>query len=599
MADEPTSTQRTAPQRAPLPSGPLLRGTQVAPGLALGVVHRKDYDLFDVPPRRVPLDQIERELNRFHAALKESRAQLEDLKQRLRGKVPPDHVRILDTHITYLRDTVFLSDVENLILNEQMSLEAAIAKVVSDFDRIFRLVENELLRDRAVDLRDVGIRVLRNLEQQSGGAGGVTLPPRDYVLVARELSIVDMFNLDNEHVLGIVTEAGGLTSHAAILARSMRIPTLTGVAGLLGEVREGDFVILDAADGALRVEPDEVVRAQYREARAQPASGLAQAAGEWAGDEIETADGVALDLTASCGNLPEVEQAAACGVRRVGLYRTELLYLIGKEPPSLDALVAHYTAVAEEACDTPVTFRLLDADSSLGLGYLHAEPEANPALGRAGVRVLLEREQVLRQQLQAILRAAGPGATTRIAVPFVVDCGELRRVKELLFDERFLLAKRGAWHEARIEIGAVIQTPAAALGAAELSSEADFLVLSLDSLVQYLMAADRQNLALESFFDPLHPVVLRAVRGLVEACKQAAKPLSVLGVSALSANNLPFLIGAGLRGFCVAPVALAEFVARARRIDAAAATRVFQKAARASCRAEILPLIEGARAAPE
>src|SRR5262249_37158842 len=164
----------------------------------------------------------ERELKRFHKSLFESRRQLEDLKTRLQGKVPADHVRILDTHVAYLRDSVFLSDVENLIINEQMGLEAAIGKVIADFDRIFRLVQNETLRERAIDLRDVGIRVLRNLEKGAGSEQAQPATPTDYILVARELSIVDMFNLRNEHVLGILTEAGGLTSHAAILARSMR-----------------------------------------------------------------------------------------------------------------------------------------------------------------------------------------------------------------------------------------------------------------------------------------------------------------------------------------------------------------------------------------
>jgi phosphoenolpyruvate-protein kinase (PTS system EI component) len=163
----PTPTEAPAREAAP-PAGTTLRGTPVAPGLVLGPVHRKDYDLLETPPQRVPLDQVERELNRFHKSLFESRRQLEDLKGRFQGKVPSDHVRILDTHLALLKDSVFLSDVENLIIHEQMTLEASIGKVIADFDRIFRLVQNEALRERAVDLRDVGIRVLRNIEKVAG-----------------------------------------------------------------------------------------------------------------------------------------------------------------------------------------------------------------------------------------------------------------------------------------------------------------------------------------------------------------------------------------------------------------------------------------------
>jgi phosphotransferase system enzyme I (PtsI) len=215
----------SAPARA---AGPILRGATVAPGLVLGRVHRQDHDLARERAERVPLDEIEVELNRFRQALDDARLQLTDLRSRLAGRVREEDAHILDTHLAYLRDSAFIADVENLILNEQMRLEGAIGKVVGDFDRIFRLVQNETLRQSAVDLRDVGIRVLRNLERRSSDAPAAP-PPRDYILVGRELSIVDMFNLANENVKGIVTQAGGLTSHAAIFARSMRIPTLTGV----------------------------------------------------------------------------------------------------------------------------------------------------------------------------------------------------------------------------------------------------------------------------------------------------------------------------------------------------------------------------------
>jgi phosphotransferase system enzyme I (PtsI) len=239
----------------------ILRGTPVSPGLAVGPIHRKDYELDNASLDRIPREAVEGELNRFHTALVDARAQLADLKEKLAGKVPVDDARILDVHVAYLKDSVFHSDVENLILNERLCLEAAIAKVIGDFDRIFKLVQNETLRERAVDLRDVGIRVLRHLEKNRSTSPERPERPKDYILAAKELSIVDMFNLAGEHVLGILTEAGSLTSHAAILARSMRIPTLTAVPGLLGAVHEGDFVILDASEGLARINPDEVVRA--------------------------------------------------------------------------------------------------------------------------------------------------------------------------------------------------------------------------------------------------------------------------------------------------------------------------------------------------
>lgn len=586
-----TSTPGSAEVASPARStGFELRGTAITPGLALGVVHRKEYDLERANQRRIPLNEIEQELNRFHGSLKASKDQLGELKQSLKGRVPAEHIQVLDTHIAYLRDSVFLSDVENLILNEQMCLEGAIAKVISDFDRIFRLVENELLRERAVDLRDVGIRVLRNLEPPKVDAEEVV--PKDYILVARELSIVDMFQLDGKEVRGIATEEGGLTSHAAILARSMGVPTVTGLEGLRERVNEGDFVIVDATEGVLRVNPDDVVRAQYRQAREQGEADSKAPRTIWSEESFKTEDGGRISVHASCGNLPEVEQAVAMGLSAVGLYRTELLYLIDRDEPSLDSLVAHYSAVIEEAGEREVTFRLLHADSSYGIHYLHESREPNPALGRAGVRLLIDRISVLRRQLEAILRAAVDGTRVRIAVPMLNDVSELRRVKEALFDVRSDLQRAGHRLSPTIDLGAVIETPAAALGLEMLLPELDFVMVSYDSLANYLLAADRENHEMGDLFSTPHPVVLRVVRDLVRACERADCSLQVFGAGALQPTVLPFLVGAGVDTLCVSPIVAGEVQRVLSVVDREFAARSLEKVVQAGCQADILPTVD-------
>jgi phosphotransferase system enzyme I (PtsI) len=580
---------------APRTQAATLRGTPLSPGLALGVCHRKDHALGQASLERVPIDGIERELNRFHAAVVDARSQLVDLKQRLAGKVPADDARILDVHAAYLKDSVFISDVEHLILDEQLSLEAAILKVISDFDRIFRLVKNETLRDRAVDLRDVGIRVLRHLEQNRAAERSENLP-QDYVLVAHELSIVDMFNFEGNHVLGILTQEGSLTGHAAILARAMGIPTVTGIENLLDTLREGDFVIVDATEGVVRVNPDELLRAQYQEAERGQAV-REEGVPSWAAREPRTQDGERVQVAASCGNLPEVEQAAQLGMGGIGLYRTELLYLVDKEPPSVDELTAHYAAVVAAAGGAPVTFRLLHADSSLNLAWLHAGRELNPALGVAGVRALFARDKVLREQLQAILRAtpASTGGQARIAVPFLTDTGDLRRIKEVLFEERLELRKASVPFQERVAVGAILETPAAALGARDLARESDFLVLALDALIQHLLAADRDNHELSGSFATLHPMVLRVLRDIAEACREVDRPLSVFGVTATRRTVLPFLIGAGVRSFSVPPAGLRVFLEELARVDAKSSRRALASAAALSCQAEARSLVDGYR----
>lgn len=582
-----------APERPP--GGERLRGTPVAPGLALGNVHCKHDELSAVTSERVPLDGIETELNRFHRALLDARAQLTWLKERLVGRVPEEEARILDVHVAYLKDSVFISDVENLILEEQLCLEAAIVKVIADFDRIFKLVQNETLRSRAVDLRDVGIRVLRQLERRQESDAEAAAEPTDYVLVARELSIVDMFNLEGDHVLGILTEEGGLTSHAAVLARSMRIPTLTGVRELLTRVKEGDFVIVDATEGVAHLEPEARVREQYQQARREAEQAdTAEAGVGWVMRPPLTLDGERVQVASSCGTLPEVEQAVRSGSAEVGLYRTELLYLVDKTQPSVETLTRHYQAVLAQAGGRPVAIRLLHADSSLGLKYLHPVRELNPALGLIGVRALLAHESVLRRQLQAILRAS-VDAEVAILVPNVTDAGELRRIKEILFEERLELKKTGVEHSQRLELGAVLETPASILGVRDLARECDRLVLALDSTVQHLLGADRENGAVSSWFEALHPYVMRAVSQVVEAAAELERPLAVFGFTSVQPHNLPFLLGLGVRRFIVPPVSLREFLGELAQVDLAVARRAARNARDSSCQDETLTLVDGYR----
>jgi phosphoenolpyruvate-protein kinase (PTS system EI component) len=356
-------------------------------------------------------------------------------------------------------------------------------------------------------------------------------------------------------------------------------------------VAEGDFVIVDAAEGVVRVRPDDIVRAQYRDARDDE---LAQSQNtDWVDEPACTADGEALYVTASCGNLPDVERAGGLRMAGVGLYRTELLFLIERETPSLDALIAHYRSVLEPLGDASVTFRLLDVDSSAEMTAIHPEREPNPSLGLFGVRALLAHQTILRRQLQAILRAAGEtsGASSiRIAVPKVVDCGDLRKIKEILFEERFALKKSGLVYRDAISVGVVIETPAAVLGIEDLLAEADFALVSLDSLQQYLLAADRANAELAPTFERLHPFVVRALRSIQKAAKQADKHCAIFGVTATQRENLDLLLGVGFRHFSVAPTNLHLFLRNVRAIDLKQAVKSADVAQRASCPAEVHPL---------
>jgi phosphoenolpyruvate-protein kinase (PTS system EI component) len=360
-------------------------------------------------------------------------------------------------------------------------------------------------------------------------------------------------------------------------------------------VDEGDFLIVDSTEGVVRVNPDDVVRAQYRLEREREAEiGSGEGMPDWAQGPHSTADGTDVSLVASCGNLPQVCGAIDLGMSSIGLYRTELLFLLERNAPSLESLTNHYAAVIEGARGKPVTFRLLDVDSSIEVGYLHEQREHNPALGRAGVRLLLEREQILREQLKALLLAAS-GSDVRIVIPLINDCGELRRVKEILYEERFALRRDDA---PRLSVGVIVETPVAALGLASLIEESDFAMVGLDSLLQYMLAADRENLDLDEYFEPLHPVVLRVLADLVSVCGLAGKPLSVFGSAARRSGNVPMLLGAGFREFCVSPVDLESLLNQLRTLDLAEVKTAFAQACKATCQAETQPHIESLRREP-
>lgn len=564
---------------------PVLKGTPVSPGIAMGRALLKDLDLGRVARRLLSPEGAEAELNRFRAAVEASQRELRDLRERFGSRVGEASARVFDTHDAYLRDPVFLADVETLILQERMNLEAAIAKVISDFDRIFKLVETEVLRERAVDLRDVAIRVLRNLAPDSGAPGA----EERTILVARELSVVEMFAFPDRPFRGIVTEEGGLTSHAAILARSMRIPTVVGVKGLLASVKDGDLLVVDGAEGVVRVNPDERVRAEYGAALAAPPE--ERKTEDLVRTPTRTRDGTAVALLATCGNHSEVERAVANRMDGVGLYRTELLYLIDRRPPEEEALAAHLAGAAALIAPRAIAFRLLDLDSSARLEFLHPEKESNPALGVRSLRALFREPGLFRGLLRAILRAS-VGRDARVLVPFVTSVEEVRHVKEALFEERWDLRKQKVEARERLPVGAVLETPAAALGIRDLVREIDFLVVGLDNLIQYTLAADRGNEGVREAYHHLHPVVLRALRKIFEVAEAGEVEVALAGEVASDPAHLPLLLGAGARRFSIAPLHFPAFKQAILELDARECRRLATEAARCTSPGEVDLLLQ-------
>ena len=533
------------PMAWPIMFGRMLDGVTVCTGVAVGPARLRGYELEGGNSvRRVPAAHIDEEVDRFRSAVQRSIEQVTALRDRLAVELGATENRILDVHLAYLRDASFVDDIERRIRGEQLGLEDALAQGVRDFDRIFELVESERMKERALDLRDVALRVIRNLvampsdEEPSNGEAA-------YVLVSRTLSIADLFGLDHENVLGIVAEEGGVDSHAGIVARSMGIPTVTGVRGAREHFRDGDLLVLDAGGAVVYVNPDERLRREYETKASEP---RVEAPFESEGPAV-LGDGTEISLAAACGNLGEVGQARDGRLDGIGLYRTELLFLVDPAGPGEDLLLHHYKEVVTRFPDGRVCFRLLDLTRAERRGG----SEPNPALGEKGVRLLLADRELLRRQLRALMRLA-PQGEIDLLVPFVSSVLELRRLKEAVRSLRAQMIKEGEACADRVRIGAVVEVPATAFHVQGVALESDFLVVALDDLQQYVLAADRDNLRVADDYRSFHPALFALLSGLARDAEAAETEISLFGEVAADPLRLPFYLGAGYRRFVVSPV---------------------------------------------
>ncbi len=539
------------------------QGEAVSPGIALGPVRFVGYEREGTTPARIPSDQVEVELNALREALDLSRKQIEGLKEHHEGALGENELRIFDVHIAYLRDPMFVDEIEKLVVQERYSVRAGIRKVADDYDRIFQLVENEYLRQRAGDFRDVAMRLIRNLDTSGARAAAVPREGR-YVLAAKRLSVNDLFKLDNSQVEGIVTEEGGVNSHAAILARSMGIPTITGIPDLPGKLSEGSYVIVDAGAGELRVDPDERLRAEFEEAARRLRS--APVTPPSAELRHEMRDGTVVRLYAACGNLAELNMARSFGMDGVGLYRTELLFLVESRAPSEEALVHHYREVVRTT-DQPAWLRLLDVSPGSGVPGMPPADVRNPALGMRGVRGLLEAGPILRLQLRAILRAAAETSNAAVLVPFVTGISDLQRVRAAILEERHELRKRGVACAETLQVAPIVEVPAAALTCRALLNEGDFVVVALDDLQALLVAADRDSAAVRDYYGMPHPATFELLARMAKEADEAEKPIVLFGEAAADPQRMPFYLGVGYRDFAIAPVNLAAVLEVLRRFN--------------------------------
>lgn len=530
----------------------LLRGVGVSPGVAIGRAVVVQSALPDVPHRVVPRSQVAKEVRRLRAAVRDVQRHVQDLKSRTATRVGPDEARIFDAQLLMLEDADFLGAIEDLIRENHLTAEKAFEFKVLEQRDVWMSVGNARLKDRIADLNGVMVRVVRHLlHLQDDDLETFTQPT---VVVTREIAPGLTIQLDRTQVVGLASEEGTRTSHAAILAHSMGMPAVMGIAGALGRIETGTMLLLDGSRGTVLLDPtpEEIAAGQARVAR-----------GQLRDVELErgvslpaiTKDGLRIALRGNVDLPEEIETARELGAEGVGLLRTEFLVTGHTSLPTEDDQARYFARVGKAFAGHPVVIRSYDLGGDKFPAAFQAPYEANPFLGWRAIRVCLDQPELFRVQIRAVLRAAAD-ADLQLMIPLVTRLSEVERTREMVVEEGARLAHQGVRAAASVPVGVMVETPAAAVLADRFAEVSDFLSVGTNDLTQYTLVVDRGNARLADRFTPHDPSVLRLLKQVADAARAAGKPASVCGEMASDPLSAFLLLGLGYETLSVAPPAL-------------------------------------------
>ena len=565
------------PPQAERPIPPIgqreLRGLGASHGVAIGKAHVVESGAVDTPEYCLPADAIESEVLRLRDAVAKARRQIGKLEEKARqlpGAAAEEMGYLLDAHRAMLTNSRLTRGVERRIVADRINAEAAVQAEIAVIARSFAEMDDAYIASRIADVREVARRLIRNLMQHQY-RGFSRLAP-GAILLAEEITPADAALIDPRQVAGFAAVLGGAEGHTAIMARSLGLPAVLGVAGLLNDVRNGATVIIDGGDGRVIVDPDPATLADYQTRMAEQKR-RREALKALTGLSAETLDGETVTLLANVEAPRDAGQALACDARGVGLLRTEFMFMNREELPTEDEQYEILRELVLGMKGLPVTARTFDLGGEKLVGWMagrYAEP-ANPALGLRAVRLSLKEPRLLDEQLAAMLRAAAHGPM-RILVPMVSTIDEIREVRSAMARAQRRLLRRGAvFADPAPPLGAMIEIPGAALAADSLAQACDFFAIGTNDLTQYTLAIDRADDPGARLSAPLHPAVLRLINSTVGAARRAGIPVSVCGEIAGDPRYTPLLLGLGVRELSMAPPNLPVVKERVRRLRMASA----------------------------
>ncbi len=571
----------------------LLKGIGVSAGIAVGPAVVVRWTMPEVPHRVVPRSQVEKEVRRLRAAVRDVKRYLQDLKAKAEDRAGADEARIFDAQLLMLEDKEFLSGVAHLIRENRLTAEKAFEFKALEVRDMWTATGSPRLKDRLADFSGVAIRVIEHLMHRGSDElwEGITQPS---VVVARELGPGLTVQLDREHVVGLVSEEGTRTSHAAILAHSIGIPAVFGVAGAMQRIEQGTTLVMDGTRGTVLLNPtaQEIAEAQARERRRRE---LASQLEEVVGQPAVTTDGVRILLRGNVDLPDEIRAAQQHRAEGVGLLRTEFLITSHTTLPTEDEQAEYFRRVGEAFSGHPVVIRTYDLGGDKLPGPFRVQAEANPQLGWRAIRVCLDRPEIFRTQVRAALRAAAH-ADIQVMIPLVTRLDEVDRTRVIVGEEAANLRREGVEAASSVPVGVMVETPAAAVMADRLAAVSDFLSVGTNDLTQYTLVVDRGNARLADRFNPHDPSVLRLLKMVVDAAHAAGKPASVCGEMASEPLSAFLLIGLGYDTLSVAPPALPLVKWMVRRVSAARARSAAESALAARTADTVLDLLRPALA---
>ncbi|ODG89743.1 MULTISPECIES: phosphoenolpyruvate--protein phosphotransferase [Bacillaceae] len=562
-----------------------IKGIAASSGIAIAKAFRLENPELNIVKKQI--SDIDAEIAKLDNAIQVSNTELEKIRDHANAELGEDKAAIFSAHILVLNDPELVNPVKDKIKSESINADFAMNEVASMFVQMFESMDNEYMKERAADIRDVTKRVMAHLL-------GVTISnpaniTEEVIIIAEDLTPSDTAQLNRKYALGFTTDIGGRTSHSAIMARSLEIPAVVGTKEVTSKIENGVMVIVDGLDGHVIVDPSNEELEEYKAKKEK----FELQKVEWAklkNEPTVTKDGHHVELVANIGTPNDVEGVINNGGEGVGLYRTEFLYMGRDNFPSEEEQFESYKSVLESMGDKPVVVRTLDIGGDKELSYLHLPKEMNPFLGYRAIRLCLDQKDIFRTQLRALLRASVYG-NLKIMFPMIATLDEFRAAKAVLLEEKEQLVKENVQVSDNIEIGMMVEIPASAVLADVFAKEVDFFSIGTNDLIQYTMAADRMNEQVSYLYQPYNPSILRLVKMVIDAANKEGKWAGMCGEMAGDALAIPLLVGLGLHEFSMSATSILPARSQMAKLSKAEMEILAEKALSMSTAEEVVNLV--------